>query len=103
MKKKKKKSMFYRKKLPQPPPLFIYLFIQIQSLKQYQVQITSRLNGSEKFSKEILKEILPSKPRKVQEIDEQEPASPCTLDTPSVVEDSVDISTSLDSKTHEEK
>ena len=60
-------------------------------------------SGSEKFSEEIPKEILPPKPREVQEIVEQEPASPCTPDTPSVVKDSVDISTSLDSKTHEEK
>ena len=100
MKKKKKIYVLQKKTTPATP---LYLFIQIQSSKQYQVQITSRLNGSEKFSKEIPKEILPPKPRKVQEIDEQELASPCTLDTPSVVEDSVDISTSLDSKTHEEK
>ena len=57
----------------------------------------------EKFSKEIPKEILPPKPREVQEIIEQEPASPSTPDTSSVVEDSADLSTSPDSETHEEK
>ena len=60
-------------------------------------------SGFKKFSKEIPKEILPPEPREVQEIVEQEPASPSTLDTPSVVEDSADISTSPDSETHEEK
>ena len=60
-------------------------------------------SGSEKFSKEIPKEILPLGPREVQEIVEQEPASSSTLGTPSVVEDSVDISTSPDSKSYEEK
>ena len=55
------------------------------------------------FSKEIPKEILPPKPREVQEIIEQEPASPSTPDTSSVVEDSADLSTSPDSETHEEK
>ena len=60
-------------------------------------------SGSEKFSVEILKEILLPEPREVQEIAEQEPTSPSTLDTPSVVEDLADLSTSLDFKTHEEK
>ena len=59
--------------------------------------------GSEKFSEEIPKEILPPNPKEVQEIVEQEPASPNTLGTPSVVKDSADISTSPDSKSHEEK
>ena len=59
--------------------------------------------GFEKFSEEIPKEILPLEPREVQEIVEQESISPSTPNTPSVVEDSVDISTSLDSETHEEK
>ena len=59
--------------------------------------------GSEKFSEEIPKEILPPEPKEVQEIVEQEPASPSTLDTTSVVEDSADISTSLDSESHKEK
>ena len=47
--------------------------------------------------------ILPPKPREVQEIVEQELASPSTLDTPSVVEDSADLSTSPNSETHEDK
>ena len=60
-------------------------------------------SGSEKFSVEILKEILLPKPREVQEVAKQEAASPSNLDTPSVVEDLADLSTSLDFKTHEEK
>ena len=44
-------------------------------------------SGSEKFSKEIPKEILPFKPREVQEIFEQEPTSLSTPHTPSVVEE----------------
>ena len=60
-------------------------------------------SGSEKFSEEIPKEILPPEPKEFQEIIEQEPESPSTPNTPSVVKDSADISTSLDSKTHEEK
>ena len=60
-------------------------------------------SDSEKLSEEIPKEILPLEPKDVQEIADQEPASPNTLDTPSVVEDSVNISTSLDSESHEEK
>ena len=59
--------------------------------------------GSKKFSEEIPKEILPPEPKEVQAIVEQEPASPSTPDTPSVVKDSADLSTSLDSETHEEK
>ena len=59
--------------------------------------------GSEKFGEEIPKEIPPPKPREVQEIIEQEPASSSTLDTPSVVKDSADLSTSPNSETHEEK
>ena len=39
----------------------------------------------------------------VQELIEQEPASPSTPSTPSVLEDSVDIPTSPDSESHEEK
>ena len=57
----------------------------------------------EKFSGEIPKEILPPKPKEVQEIVEQEPTSPTTLGTPSVVKDSADITTSPDSKSHEEQ
>ena len=60
-------------------------------------------SGSKKFSEEIPKEILPPEPKEVQAIVEQEPASPSTPDTPSVVKDSADLSTSLDSETHEEK
>ena len=59
--------------------------------------------GSEKFSEEIPKEILPFKLKDVQEIVDQEPTSPNTSCTPSVVEVSTDIPTSLDSESHEEK
>ena len=59
--------------------------------------------GSEKFSEEIPKEILPFKPKDVQEIVDQEPTSPNTSGTPNVVEVSTDIPTSLDSESHEEK
>ena len=60
-------------------------------------------SGSDKFSEEISKEILPPKPREVQEIVEQELASPSTPNTPNVVEDLAYLSTSLDSETHEDK
>ena len=60
-------------------------------------------SSSEKGIKELTKEILPPEPRVVQEIIEQEPASPSTLGTPSVVEDSAYITTSPDSESHEEK
>ena len=60
-------------------------------------------SGSEKFSEEISKEILPPKPREVQEIVEQELASPSTPNTPNVVEDLAYLSTSIDSETHEDK
>ena len=60
-------------------------------------------SGFEKFSKEIPKGILPPEPREVQEIVEQEPTFPSTPGTPSVVEDSANISTSPNSKSHEEK
>ena len=59
--------------------------------------------GFEKFSKEIAKEILPPKPKDVQEIVDQEPTSPSTLGTPSVVEGLANISTSPDSESHEEE
>ena len=59
--------------------------------------------GSEKFSEEIPKEILPSEPKDIQEIVDQKPASPSTSSTPSVVEGSADIPTSLDFESHEEK
>ena len=57
----------------------------------------------EKCIEELTREIIPPKPRVVQEIVDQEPASPSTPGTPSVVEVSIDITTSLDSKSHEEK
>ena len=60
-------------------------------------------SSSKKGIEELTKEILPLEPKVVQEIIEQEPASPNTPSTPSVVEDSVDITTSPDSKTHEKK
>ena len=60
-------------------------------------------SGSKKFSEEIPKEILPSEPKDVQEIVDQEPASSSTPGTPSVVKGSADIPTSPDSKSHEKK
>ena len=60
-------------------------------------------SGSKKGTKELTKEILPLEPREVQESVEQELASPSTPGTPSVVEDSADITTSPDSESHEEK
>ena len=57
-------------------------------------------SGSEKICEEIPKEILPPKPKVVQEIVDQELASPSTL---SVVEVSADIPTSPYSESHEEK
>ena len=60
-------------------------------------------SSSKKGIEELTKEIFPPEPRVVQEIVEQEPASPSTLGTPNVVEDSVDITTSAYSKSHEEK
>ena len=53
-------------------------------------------SGYEKFSEEIPTEILPE-PKEVQDIVEQEPASPSTPDTLSVVENLANISTSPDS------
>ena len=60
-------------------------------------------SGYEKISKEIPKEILPPKPKDVQELVDQEPASPSTPATPSAVEGSVGMPTSPNSETHEEK
>ena len=60
-------------------------------------------SGFEKFSGEIPKEILPSEPKDVQEIVNQELAYPSTLGTPSVVEGLADILTSPDYESHEEK
>ena len=59
--------------------------------------------SSEKGIEELTKEILPLEPRVVQEIVEQELASPSTPSTPSVMEYSADITTSPDSEFHEEK
>ena len=56
--------------------------------------------GFEKSSEEIPKEILPSEPKVVQEEVDQEPVSPST---PSVVEVSIEIPTSPESESHEEK
>ena len=60
-------------------------------------------SSSEKGIEELTKEILPLEPREVQEIVEQEPASPTTPGTYSVVEDSADITTSPDFESHEKK
>ena len=60
-------------------------------------------SSSKKGIEEFPKEILPFKPKEVQEIVEQEPASPSTPDTPSVVEDPADIPTSPDFESHEKK
>ena len=54
----------------------------------------SSYSGSEKVSEEFPKEILPLESKEVQEIVEQEPVSPSTPDTPSVVENSANISIS---------
>ena len=59
--------------------------------------------SSEKGIEELTKEILPPEPRVVQEIVEQEPASPSTPGTPSIVEDFANMTTSPDSESHEEK
>ena len=60
-------------------------------------------SDSKKGIEELTKEILPPESREVQESVEQEPASPSTSGTLSVVEDSADITTSPDSESHEEK
>ena len=57
----------------------------------------------EKGIEELPKEILPSEPKEVQEIIEQESASLSTPCTPSVLEDSADMPTSPDSESHKEK
>ena len=57
-------------------------------------------SNSEKGIEELTREIIPPEPRVVQEIVEQEPASPSTPGTPSVMEDSADITTSPDSESH---
>ena len=60
-------------------------------------------SSSQRGIEELPKEILPPEPNEVQELIEQEPASPSAPSTPYVLEDSVDIPTSPDSKSHEEK
>ena len=68
------------------------------------VVINESLNsGFEKVSEEFPKEILPFEPMEVLGIVGQEPASSSTPGTPSVLEDSVDISTSPDFESHKEK
>ena len=56
-----------------------------------------------KASEEFPKEILPPKPKEILEIVEQELISLSTPGTPSVLEDSADISTSPDSESYEER
>ena len=60
-------------------------------------------SGSENIREEVSKEILPLEPKDIQEPVDQEPASPSTPNTPSVVEGSANISTSPDSESHKEK
>ena len=60
-------------------------------------------SSSKKLSEEIPKEILPPEPKDIQEIVDQEPVSPSTLGTPSVIKGSTNIPTSPDSESHEEK
>ena len=60
-------------------------------------------SSSQKGIEELPKEILPPEPNEVQELIEHELASPSTLSTPSVLEESIDIPTSPDSESHEEK
>ena len=60
-------------------------------------------SGSEKISEEIPKEILPPKPKDVQEIVDQEPKSPSTPGTLSIVEGLANILTSPEFESHEEK
>ena len=59
--------------------------------------------NSEKGIEELTKEILPPEPKVIQEIVEQEPASPSIPGTPGVVEDSPVITTSPESESLEEK
>ena len=60
-------------------------------------------SGSKNISEEIPKEILPPKPKDIQEPIDQESASPSTPGIPSVVKCSADISTSPDLESHKEK
>ena len=82
----------------------VYKKITMKAMETVNVVIDESLDSSfEKGIEELTKEILPSEPRVVQEIVEQESASPSTPSTPSVVEDFADITTSPDSESHEEK
>ena len=63
----------------------------------------SSYSSFEKGIEELTREIIPPKPREAQEVVEQEPVSPSTPGTPSVVDDSANITTSLDSESHEKK
>ena len=60
-------------------------------------------SGFEKICEEIPQEILPPKPKDVQDIVDQALASPLTFGTPSVVEGLADIPTSPNSEAHDEK
>ena len=60
-------------------------------------------SSSQKGIEELPKEILPPEPNEVQELIQQEPASLSTPSTSNVLEDSVDIPTSPDFESHEEK
>ncbi|XP_075664336.1 uncharacterized protein LOC142633956 [Castanea sativa] len=60
-------------------------------------------SSTEKSFEELPKEILPPESKEVQEIIEQDSISPSTPCTPSVLEESSNIPTSLDSEPHEEK
>ena len=83
---------------------WIYNKRTMKVMKTVNVVIDESSNSSfEKGIKELPKEILPPEPKEVHEIIEQEPASPSIPGTPSVLEDSVDIPTSPDSESHEEK
>ena len=57
----------------------------------------------EKGIEELTREIIPPEPREAQKVVEQELASPSTPGTPSIVDDSTDITTSPDSESHEKK
>ena len=60
-------------------------------------------SGSEKISEEIPKEILPPEPKDVQELVDQELASPSTPATLSVVEGLANMPTSPNFESHKEK
>ena len=60
-------------------------------------------SGSQKEIEELPKDILPPEPNEVQELIEQEPASPSAPSTSNVLEDSADIPASPNSESHEEK